>query len=145
MSAALTPELGCRDAARSAAFYQEVLGFSLDYARPAQGFYHLSLGAAALMLEELGPESWLAAPAAPPLGRGMHLQIMVEDAGALCAACLGRGISPYRPLEEAWYRTAAGWEGQQQFVVLDPDGYMLRFASDLGTQTRRPERGRIVE
>ena len=36
------------------------------------------------------------------------------------------------PLEERWYRAGAGQIGQRQFVVADPDGYLLRFVRLLG-------------
>lgn len=38
-------------------------------------------------------------------------------------------------LEERWYRPDAFEAGNRQFVVADPDGYLLRFFEDLG---RRP-------
>lgn len=143
--ASLTPELGCTDAAASAAFYTDHLGFTLDYARPAQGFYHLSREGSAVMLEQLGPESWALAPPEPPLGRGMHLQLLIADAPALAAILTARGLPLFRPLEEAWYRDGVRFHGQTQFVVADPDGYLLRFASSLGTTNERPTTGRIVE
>lgn len=142
---ALTPELACTDAAASAAFYTGALGFTQSYARPAQGFYHLSREGASLMLEQLSDTSWLAAPATPPLGRGMHLQLMATDAPALAGRLEDAGHPLFRPLEEAWYRAGDIWHGQAQFVVADPDGYLLRFATPLGTARERPASGRIVE
>ena len=141
--AALVPELACRDAQASATFYQQVLGFACLYNRPAQGFYYLSHQGAAVMLEQLGDDTWLATPEGP-LGRGMHLQIMTADVDALHARCEQAGAQVFRPLETAWYRTENGFEGQRQFVVLDPDGYMLRFAQDLGHRATAPDDGRIV-
>ena len=38
-------------------------------------------------------------------------------------------------LEESWYRRGSEENGSRQFVVADPDGYLLRFYTDLG---RRP-------
>lgn len=141
----LTPELGCTDVATSLAFYTGPLGFAVDYARPAQGFYHISRRGNALMLEQLGPESWALAPPEPPLGRGMHLQLSIPDAPGLAADLAAGGLPLFRPLEEAWYRDGGRWHGQAQFVVADPDGYLLRFASPLGTVTGRPTTGRIVD
>ena len=143
--ASLTPEFGCTDAVASVAFYAEALGFTVEYARPAQGFYHLTREGSALMLEQLGPDSWALAPPEPPLGRGMHLQITIDDAPALAAHLTAQSVPLFRPLEEAWYRDGARWHGQTQFVVADPEGYLLRFASPLGTVTERPTTGRIVD
>jgi lactoylglutathione lyase len=38
------------------------------------------------------------------------------------------------PLEERWYRRGDVLLGQRQFVVQDPDGYLLRFCQDLGSR-----------
>jgi len=34
---------------------------------------------------------------------------------------------------ERWYRRDNTAVGQRQFLVMDPDGYLLRFAQSLGT------------
>ena len=36
------------------------------------------------------------------------------------------------PLEEGWYRRLQIENGNRQFVVVDPDGYLLRFYTYLG-------------
>jgi hypothetical protein len=36
------------------------------------------------------------------------------------------------PLEEKWYRRDDHEVGNRQFVVADPDGYLLRLFEDLG-------------
>jgi hypothetical protein len=36
------------------------------------------------------------------------------------------------PLEERWYRRDDVLLGNRQFLVQDPDGYLLRFFEDLG-------------
>ncbi|MFY0636163.1 MAG: VOC family protein [Vannielia sp.] len=141
----LTPEFGCTDIAASVRFYTERLGFKVDYSRPSQGFFHLSKEGNALMLEQLGPWSWTSETPELPLGRGMHLQITIDNAPRLAGYLTERDVPLFRPLEEAWYRDGARWHGQSQFVVADPDGYLLRFASSLGTRDERPTTGRIVE
>jgi hypothetical protein len=35
-------------------------------------------------------------------------------------------------IEEKWYRANDVELGNRQFIILDPDGYMLRFFQDLG-------------
>ncbi|WP_156899359.1 hypothetical protein [Pleomorphomonas koreensis] len=39
------------------------------------------------------------------------------------------------PMEERWYRQKDEEAGNRQFVLVDPDGYLLRFFTNLG---RRP-------
>ena len=93
------------------------------------------------MLEEAGGPGrrFHAAPLEFPLGRGMNLQIKVADVDALYADVRRSGLIIHIPLEERWYRQdqAEAEAGNRQFVVADPDGYLLRFFSDLG---RRPLR-----
>jgi hypothetical protein len=38
------------------------------------------------------------------------------------------------PMEEKWYRANDTQLGNRQFIVQDPDGYLLRFFQDLGTR-----------
>ena len=37
------------------------------------------------------------------------------------------------PIEDKWYRTNDIDLGSRQFIVLDPDGNLLRFSDSLGT------------
>lgn len=138
---ALVPELGCADLDRSRRFYCEALHFRCVYERRTERFARLDHHGARLMLEELDEESWLAAPAEPPLGRGMHLQIGTPVAVALLQRCRAESVRIERGLEDAWYRADATYVGQRQFVVRDPDGYLLRFAQPLGYSVT-PREGR---
>ena len=35
-------------------------------------------------------------------------------------------------IQENWYRAGNKLVGHKEFLVLDPDGYLLRFAQDIG-------------
>jgi catechol 2,3-dioxygenase-like lactoylglutathione lyase family enzyme len=131
----LIPELQVFDLELSLAFY-EAAGFEVAYERPEERFAMLRRGAVAIMLEEaLGPGRCLsAAELQRPLGRGMNLQIEVESASVLYSAMVSLGHPMEVDLEDAWYRVGDKQVGQTQFVVADPDGYLLRFFEDLGTQ-----------
>lgn len=67
-----------------------------------------------------------------PFGRGLNLQIHVSDVQSLHDRLLDRGAALFWPLEEKWYRRDDELLGNWQFVVADPDGYLLRFYQDLG-------------
>jgi hypothetical protein len=62
----------------------------------------------------------------------MNLQIQVPDVDRLHAQALSAGATIDMPLEERWYRQGDEEAGNRQFVVIDLDGYLLRFFSDLG-------------
>lgn len=131
--AALVPELSCRDLEASLHFYCAVLGFRTRFARPGEGFAYLERGGAEIMLEKAG-QGWATGPLEPPLGRGINFQIEVEDAAALCARVRAAGYDLFGGLAERWYRETDIEHGQTEFLVQDPDGYLLRFAEPLGTR-----------
>ena len=132
--AALVPELLVVDLARSRGFYCDLCGFALRFAREEDGFLYLKLGAAQIMLEEIGAGAWLTGPIEPPFGRGINLQIEVEAVAPIAARLAAAGVVPFRALHEAWYREGDVEHGQAQLLVQDPDGYLLRFVEVLGTR-----------
>ena len=135
ISTPLTPELLCADIKISLPFYLNVLGFTIQYERPENGFAMLERQGARLMLDEIVPgseRSWVAAPLEKPFGRGINLQIETTDVDTLYAHVQKCGASIFLPIEERWYRADDIELGNRQFIVLDPDGYMLRFFEDLG-------------
>ncbi|MEO9897369.1 MAG: VOC family protein [Paracoccaceae bacterium] len=136
MANVLVPEFSVRDCALSQAFYCDVLGFCVRYARPEEGFCYLERDGAELMLDQIGLgrdfDDHLSKER--PLGRGVNLQILVNDVGMLANNCAAAGVALHLPLEDRWYRKGKEEVGNRQFVVADPDGYLLRFFEDLGTR-----------
>jgi catechol 2,3-dioxygenase-like lactoylglutathione lyase family enzyme len=141
MGPRLVPELDVEDLDRSLRFYTELLGFRLRFERPDERFAYLDLDGAELMLEEAaGPgRRFRTAPLEHPYGRGVNLQIEVADPDAILQRLGQAGIAPLIPLEERWYETGAVLSGNRQFVVADPDGYLLRIFTDLGERSPLPD------
>ncbi|TDQ78885.1 catechol 2,3-dioxygenase-like lactoylglutathione lyase family enzyme [Dongia mobilis] len=130
---ALVPELLCRDFAASRMFYVDLLGFACLYDRTESGFAYLEKGRAQIMIEQIDAEdSWLTGPMQPPFGRGINLQIEVDDLDDLIARLRAADVILYREPYDAWYRVDQHETGQRQFLVQDPDGYLLRFCQHLG-------------
>jgi predicted enzyme related to lactoylglutathione lyase len=67
-----------------------------------------------------------------PRGQGVNFQIETPDVEALLDRVTRRGAPIVRKLEDRWYRRGDVELGNRQFVVADPDGYLLRFFEDLG-------------
>jgi len=128
----LVPELLCRDVAASLAFYCGTLGFERLYGRDDPAFAYLEREGAQIMIEALDPGAWLTAAMEPPFGRGINLQIEATDIAPLLDALAAAGRPLWREPEEAWYAGTDRLYGQRQFLVQDPDGYLLRFCQDLG-------------
>ena len=120
------------DIERSLAFYTGVLGFAVLYTRPEERFAYLDREGAQLMIEQPTGRAFLACELAHPYGRGFNLQIEVSDVTALHRTVTDGGAPIYLPLEEKWYRAGLALRGNRQFIVQDPDGYLLRFFEDLG-------------
>lgn len=130
----LVPELDVSDIDASLAFYAGICGFTVRYERPEERFVYLDLDGVHLMLEAAaGPgRRFSTAPLERPFGRGVNFQIAVRDVDALYARVEAAGCDVPIPMEERWYRADDVLCGNRQFVVADPDGYLLRFFRDLG-------------
>jgi catechol 2,3-dioxygenase-like lactoylglutathione lyase family enzyme len=130
----LIPELDVIDLDRSLAIYVDVFGFSIHLQRPEERFAYLIREKAHLMLEEAaGPgRRFRTAPLDYPLGRGINLQIAVSNVDELYDAVQRSGLVVHIPLEVRWYRHEQREVGNRQFVVIDTDGYLLRFVGLLG-------------
>lgn len=134
--ARLVPELDVANLDRSLAFYRDILGFAVAFERPEEKFACLTRDGVDLMLEEAaGPgRRFRTAPLEYPFGRGINFQIEVADVDALRARIVAAGCTLVVPLEDRWYRRDSNEHGNRQFVVADPDGYLLRFFTSLGSR-----------
>jgi catechol 2,3-dioxygenase-like lactoylglutathione lyase family enzyme len=127
---ALVPELLVTDITRSLDFWSGMCGFDVRYSRPEERFAYLTLGTAHLMLEEIGAgRNWITAPLDAPLGRGINFQVTVADTAVTAAALAAAGVELVMQPETKWYRVGDEDAGVRQFVVADPDGYLVRFQS----------------
>lgn len=122
----LVPELSVSDFAKSLRFYTEGVGFAVQYTRDNPSFAYLDLGGAQIMIEQDHPDGWSTGALESPRGRGINLQIEVPDVNAVRARLLVQQVDVFREPHDSWYDTAEGRTGQREFLVLDPDGYLIR-------------------
>jgi catechol 2,3-dioxygenase-like lactoylglutathione lyase family enzyme len=132
----ITPELKVLDYKKSLEFYTALAGFKVLYTRPEEDFAMLSIGNSRLMIEGLTDKSrtWKTGPLETPFGRGMHFQIEVDDVQLLYENFKNANYPIFLELEEKWYRVNEEQVGHKQFLVQDPDGYLLRFFQNLQTK-----------
>ncbi len=134
-SNALVPELSITNFEKSLDFYVRILGFSVVYQREEEGFAYLSLGPAQIMIDQIGKgRTWKTGELEYPLGRGVNFQIQIERIDPLLERLQQNNIELFLPVEERWYRKNNVEVGNRQFLVKDPDGYLLRFTEDLGAR-----------
>lgn len=133
---ALVPELLVVDLDRSIDFWCGLCGFDISYSRPNERFAYVALGSAHLMLEQAGVgRNWITGPLEYPLGRGANFQITVPDSGALARVLAGAGVELFMQPETKCYDLGGEEAGVHQFLVQDPDGYLVRFQSSVGRRT----------
>lgn len=135
MPVSLTPELYCTNIKISLSFYVEVLGFKIEYQREEERFAMLERQGARIMLEEIGGTNrvWLADKLEYPFGRGINLEIKTDKIEALYENIQKRSIAFFLPLEEKQYRINDSQLINLQFIILDPDGYLLRFSQTIAS------------
>lgn len=129
----LVPELLVTDLDTSVRFWCGLCGFTIAYERPEHRFAYLDLAGRQLMLEEMAPDRhWITGSVERPFGRGVNFQIAVNDVEPILAR-LGAACWPlFLALEQVWYRAGTHETGVRQFLVQDPDGYLVRFSQSLG-------------
>jgi catechol 2,3-dioxygenase-like lactoylglutathione lyase family enzyme len=135
----LVPELYVSSLRVSLEFYLDVLGFRVEYERPEDKFAAISLGAAHIMLEETPllaratPEEfqqgqWRPADLERPFGRGINLEIKVDDINVANERIEARGYALLLKIHERVYRLRSENRKVRQLLVADPDGYLIRLS-----------------
>lgn len=133
---AITPELKVFNFQESLKFYKGLAGFEVLYDRPENNFAMLGINGSRLMIEELSEKSraFNVGALERPLGRGMHFQIRVNNVQDLYNNFKNNNYPIFLEMEEKWYRVKDQEVGNKQFLVQDPDGYLLRFFEDMGAR-----------
>ncbi len=129
----LIPELKVLNFKKSLDFYTRLAGFKILYQRSEDDFAMLEINGAQVMIEEFSEKNrtWLAGPIEKPFGRGMHLQIEVDNVQNLYRSFTTANYPIFFEMEEKRYRIGDHETCQKQFLVQDPDGYLLRFMETL--------------
>ena len=129
----LVPELAVTDYEASRRFWCDLVGFSLRYERPEEGFGYLVLGNAHLMLDQINQgRTWATGMLEAPLGRGINLEIQVAPLDAAWERLTQAQWPIFVEPEEKWYRAGDVEIGVRQFLIQDPDGYLVRLQEEIG-------------
>ena len=126
------PELSVTNLENSLKFYKTA-GFKLEYDRPENKFAFISLGEIQFMLQEISNnDKWDIAPLTYPLGNGVNFQLEVDNLDEIYDNFKNSNYKTAFDIEENWYRQDDKLLGSKEFLIQDPDGYLLRFSEDLG-------------
>ncbi len=128
----IIPEFSVTNLEKSLDFYKTA-GFKIEYDRPENKFAFISLGEIQLMLQELtANEKWNVGELTYPFGNGINFQLEVENVEQIYNNLKKANYKIAFEIEENWYRQDDKLLGNKEFLIQDPDGYLLRFFEDLG-------------
>ena len=121
----LIPELTVTNMKQSLSFYQ-ALGFKILYERKEDKFCFLELEHNQLMIQEEN-DHWNTGDLEYPFGRGINISMSIKDVEKLYHKLKEKGIKMFLDLEVHSYRVDNKVYHDKEFLVQDPDGYLLRF------------------
>jgi len=120
----LTPNLIVTNVERSAEFYRDVLGFSVQLTVPEAppfAFAIVTTGSVEVFLNsQESATSEYPAFAGRPIGGTLTLFIEVVNIAEAYESLKGT-VDVVMPFEKKWY-------GMTEFAFLDPDGYIITYA-----------------
>ncbi len=121
----LIPELSVSNIEKSKSFYQE-LGFKIMYERPEDKFCFLELENNQIMIQELN-NNWNVGIMEYPYGRGINISMTITDVEKMYNDLKKKNLKFYLELETHHYRVDEEISDDKEFLIQDPDGYLLRF------------------
>lgn len=128
----IIPELSVTNLKNSLEFYKTI-GFRIEYERPENKFVFLSMGEIQFMLQEISnDDKWDVGQLSYPFGNGINFQLEVENVDKIYNCLKENNYKIAFEMEENWYRQDNKLLGNKEFLVQDPDGYLIRFSEDLG-------------
>lgn len=129
----MIPEFDVFNLKESLHFYIDLIGFNVVYERTEDKFAFIEFENVQIMLQEINKSEnkWETAKLEYPLGRGINFQIDVINIDKIYNRLKENKYKIFVDIEEHWYRKDNILMGCKEFLVQDPNGYVLRFSEDL--------------
>ena len=121
----LIPELSVTDINKSKEFYLS-LGFTIKYERLENKFCFLELEQNQIMIEQIN-DNWNTGSLEYPFGRGINISMSISNVEELYNNLKNKNIKIFKELEVHTYRVDDKEYQDKEFLIQDPDGYLLRF------------------
>lgn len=121
----LIPELSVSNINQSEEFYLN-LGFTIKYERPENKFCFLELEENQIMIEQIN-ENWSVGTLEYPYGRGINISMTIKDIDKMYNDLKAKKVKFFQDLEIHDYRVGSEISYDKEFLIQDPDGYLLRF------------------
>lgn len=117
------------DIERTKKFYVDVLGFNLEYERTGDKFIFLSFEDIQIMFEQFRSDGWNVGELDYPYGRGINFEMCISNVEEKYEQIIDFGVKPYLEMSYSSYRQDENEVLQKEFLIQDPDGYLLRFTN----------------
>ena len=121
----LIPELSVTNIDKSKEFYL-TLGFKIMYERKEDKFAFLELEGNQLMIEEIN-DNCNTGELEYPFGRGINISMTVSDIDNYYQDLVNKNITFFKDIMINEYDVNGKTYLDKEFLVKDPDGYLLRF------------------
>lgn len=121
----LIPELSVTDLEVSKKFYL-TLGFQIKYERKEDNFCFLQMGRNQLMIEQIN-DHWSVGKLTYPFGNGVNFSMRVSNVEKYYQKLKKKNIKFFKELMINSYRVGDTISEDIEFLIQDPDGYLLRF------------------
>ena len=122
----LIPELSVSSIEASKDFYVNELGFKIEYERKEDKFIYISFEGNQIMLQEIN-NNWSVGLLEYPFGRGINFEMTVSNVDKFYNNVKASNITLFKDLIINKYRKDNETIIQKEFLIQDPDGYLLRF------------------
>ena len=121
----LIPELSVSNINKSLTFYTNI-GFKIVYQREEDKFYFLQLEDNQIMIQEIN-NNWNTGELSYPFGRGINISMTIIDIDKYYSIIKEINIELFEPLKINKYKANDIIYEDKEFLIQDPDGYLLRF------------------
>lgn len=121
----LIPELSVTNIEKSKEFYL-LLGFQIKYERKEDKFAFLELEGNQIMIEEIN-DHWNTGRLEYPFGRGINLSMTISNIDEYYRKLKDQKIVFFKKLMINRYQANETIYEDKEFLLQDPDGYLLRF------------------
>lgn len=121
----LIPELSVSNINKSIDFYTSI-GFTIIYERKEDKFCFLELEDNQIMIEEIN-DNWNTGTLEYPFGRGINISMSVSNIDIIYDKVKLNNIKIFQEIKINKYKVNNIIYEDKEFLIQDPDGYLLRF------------------
>lgn len=121
----LIPELSVSNIENSIKFYTSI-GFQIKYERKKDKFCFLELEKNQIMIEQIN-DNWNTGVLEYPFGRGVNISMSIKDIDQYYDEIKKNNIKLFQEIKVSKYQVDNIVYEDKEFLIQDPDGYLLRF------------------